>query len=115
MVDDDIEVLAELAESLAERDPSRALVAVAHASEAGRDPQRLAADLAEYLRQGFLAIVASELVSLSSADRSRVRGHRPADGAARRWCVPSRSWDEPRSTCVTSPTSASTSRSRSSS
>ncbi|HVA03603.1 MAG TPA: DNA polymerase III subunit gamma/tau [Acidimicrobiales bacterium] len=72
MVDDDIEVLAELAESLAERDPSRALVAVAHASEAGRDPQRLAADLAEYLRQGFLAIVASELVSLAGADRSRV-------------------------------------------
>ena len=72
IVDDDIEVLAELAESLAERDPSRALVAVAHASEAGRDPQRLAADLAEYLRQGFLAIVAGELVSLSGADRARV-------------------------------------------
>jgi len=72
IVDDDIEVLAELAESLAERDPARALVAVAHASEAGRDPQRLAADLAEYLRQGFLAIVAAELVSLSGADRSRV-------------------------------------------
>jgi DNA polymerase-3 subunit gamma/tau len=72
MVDDDIEVLAELAEALAERDPSRALVAVAHASEAGRDPQRLAADLAEYLRQGFLAMVAGELVSLSGADRSRV-------------------------------------------
>ena len=73
IVDDDIEVLAELAESLAERDPARALVAVAHASEAGRDPQRLAADLAEYLRQGFLAIVAGELVSLSGADRSRVQ------------------------------------------
>jgi DNA polymerase-3 subunit gamma/tau len=66
-------VLAELAESLAERDPARALVAVAHASEAGRDPQRLAADLAEYLRQGFLVIVAGELVSLSGADRSRVQ------------------------------------------
>ncbi len=72
IIDDDIEVLAELAESLAERDPSRALVAVAHASEAGRDPQRLAADLAEYLRQGFLVIVAGELVSLSGSDRARV-------------------------------------------
>ena len=72
IVDDDIEVLAELAESLAERDPARALIGVAHASEAGRDPQRLAADLAEYLRQGFLAIVADELVSLSGADRSKV-------------------------------------------
>jgi DNA polymerase-3 subunit gamma/tau len=47
-------------------------VAVAHACEAGRDAQRLAADLAEYLRQGFLAIVAGELVSLSGGDRSRV-------------------------------------------
>jgi DNA polymerase-3 subunit gamma/tau len=72
IVDDDIEVLAELAQSLAERGPARALVAVAHASEAGRDPQRLASDLAEYLRQGFLAMVAPELVSLSGADRSLV-------------------------------------------
>jgi len=72
IVDDDIQVLAELAESLAERDPTQALVAVAHACEAGRDPQRLAADLAEYLRQGFLAIVAGELVNLSGAERSRV-------------------------------------------
>ncbi len=72
LVDDDIEVLAELAEALADRDPARALVAVAHASEAGRDPQRLAADLAEYLRQGFLATVAGELVSLAGADRARV-------------------------------------------
>jgi DNA polymerase-3 subunit gamma/tau len=72
VVDDDIIVLAELAEALAERDPARALVAVAHACEAGRDAQRLATDLAEYLRQGFLAMVAGELVSLSGADRSRV-------------------------------------------
>jgi DNA polymerase-3 subunit gamma/tau len=72
VVDDDVHVLAELAEALAERDPSRALVAVASASEAGRDPQRLAADLADYLRQGFLAAVAGELVSMSGSDRIRV-------------------------------------------
>jgi DNA polymerase-3 subunit gamma/tau len=72
ILDDDIEVLAELAESLAARDPARSLVAVAHACEAGRDPQRLAADLADYLRQGFLAIVAGELVALSGAERARV-------------------------------------------
>jgi DNA polymerase-3 subunit gamma/tau len=72
VVDDDIEVLAELADALAERDPARALVAVAHACEAGRDAQRLAADLAEYLRQGFLAAVAAELVSLSGSERDRV-------------------------------------------
>ena len=83
VVDDDIVVLAELAESLAERDPARALVAVAHACEAGRDAQRLATDLAEYLRQGFLAMVAGELVSLSGADRSRV------EETARRMGLPS--------------------------
>jgi len=71
-VDDDIEVLAELGEALAERDPARSLVAVAHACEAGRDAQRLAADLAEYLRQGFLSIVAGDLVSLSGAERATV-------------------------------------------
>jgi DNA polymerase-3 subunit gamma/tau len=71
-VDDDIEVLAELAEALAEHDPTRSLVAVAHACEAGRDPPRLAADLAEYLRQGFLSMVAGDLVSLSGAERVKV-------------------------------------------
>ena len=81
VVDDDIEVLAELAEALAEHDSSRALVAVAHASEAGRDPQRLAADLAEYLRQGFLAIVAGELVSVSGSDRTRVEDVGATHGA----------------------------------
>jgi DNA polymerase III subunit gamma/tau len=48
-------------------------VAVAQACEAGRDAQRLAADLAEYLRQGFLSLVAGELVSLSGAELSRVQ------------------------------------------
>jgi len=71
-VDDDIAVLAELAEALAEHDPARSLVAVALACEAGRDAQRLAADLAEYLRQGFLATVAGDLVSLSGAERAQV-------------------------------------------
>ncbi len=71
-VDDDIAVLAELGEALAERDPARSLVAVAQACEAGRDAQRLATDLAEYLRQGFLAIVAGELVSLAGAERAQV-------------------------------------------
>ena len=71
-MDDDIAVLADLADALAGRDPGRALVAVAQASEAGRDPQRLAADLAEYLRQGFLAVVAEHLVALAGSERARI-------------------------------------------
>jgi len=71
-VDDDIEVLAELAGALAERDATRALLAVAQAAETGRDPQRLAADLAEYLRQGFLAAVAGDLVTLAGDERTQV-------------------------------------------
>ncbi|HUI04583.1 MAG TPA: DNA polymerase III subunit gamma/tau, partial [Acidimicrobiales bacterium] len=72
VLDDDIAVLAELADALAGRDAGRALVAVAQATEAGRDPQRLAADLAEYLRQGFLAVVAGHLVSLTGSERARI-------------------------------------------
>ncbi|HTZ09270.1 MAG TPA: DNA polymerase III subunit gamma/tau, partial [Acidimicrobiales bacterium] len=71
-VDDDIEVLAELAGALAERDATRALLAVARAAETGRDPQRLAADLAEYLRQGFLAAMAPDLVTLAGDERAQV-------------------------------------------
>jgi DNA polymerase-3 subunit gamma/tau len=71
-VDDDIAVLAELGDALADRDAGHALVAVAKATEAGRDPQRLAADLADYLRQGFLVVVAADLVSLTGDERDNV-------------------------------------------
>jgi len=71
-VDDDIEVLAGLADALADRDASRALVAVAQACDAGRDPQRIATDLADYLRQGFLATVAGELVGVTGSEREHV-------------------------------------------
>ena len=72
VVGDDFEVLAELADALADRDPTHALVAVAHACEGGRDATRIAAELADYLRQGFLAAVSPDLVSVSGTERAHV-------------------------------------------
>ena len=69
---DEIVVLGEIVDALAERDPSGALVGVAKACDAGHDPQRLAGELADYLRQGFLAILAPELVSMAGDERSHV-------------------------------------------
>jgi DNA polymerase-3 subunit gamma/tau len=71
-VDDEFPVLDALAEALCERDTGGALEAVAEAAAAGRDPQRLAADLVEHLRQGFLASMAPNLVSLGPEARERV-------------------------------------------
>ena len=63
-VDDDLPELDEVVEALAERDVSRALVAVAHLTSAGFSPQQLAGDLVDYLRQGFLTLVAPELAGV---------------------------------------------------
>ncbi len=68
-VDDDLPELDEVVEALAERDVSRALVAVAHLTAAGFSPQQLTVDLVDHLRQGFLALVAPELVTVSGAER----------------------------------------------
>ena len=72
VVDDDEALIFELAESLAEHDAGRALAAVEEASAAGRDPQRLAVELADTMRQGFLFIVAPDLVTLIEAEREPV-------------------------------------------
>ncbi len=68
-VDDDLPELDEVVEALAERDVERALVAVAHLTAAGFSPQQLTADLVDHLRQGFLALVAPELVTVAGAER----------------------------------------------
>ena len=68
-VDDDLPELDEVVEALAERDVSRALVAVAHLTAAGFSPQQLTVDLVDHLRQGFLALVAPELVTVAGAER----------------------------------------------
>ena len=64
VVEDDAEVIDEITEALCERDTGRALVAIAEAINMGRDPQRIATDTLEYLRNGFLALMAKSLVAL---------------------------------------------------
>jgi DNA polymerase-3 subunit gamma/tau len=68
-VDDDLPELDEVVEALAERDVQRALVAVANLTAAGFSPQQLTVDLVDHLRQGFLALVAPDLVTVSGAER----------------------------------------------
>ena len=68
-VDDDLPQLDEVVEALAERDVERALVAVAHLTASGFSPQQLTVDLVDHLRQGFLALVAPELVTVAGAER----------------------------------------------
>ncbi len=68
-VDDDLPELDEVVEALAERDVQRALVAVGRLTAAGFSPQQLTLDLVDHLRQGFLALVAPELVTVAGAER----------------------------------------------
>ncbi|HLI44379.1 MAG TPA: DNA polymerase III subunit gamma/tau [Acidimicrobiales bacterium] len=58
VVEDDPRFLAQLVSSIAEHDVSSALRVVAEAVTAGFDPQRLAVELVESLREQFLASVA---------------------------------------------------------
>jgi DNA polymerase-3 subunit gamma/tau len=71
-VDDDLPELDEIVEALAERDVGRGLVAVAHLTAAGFSPQQLTGDLVEYLRQGFLALMARDLVTFSGTERDQL-------------------------------------------
>jgi len=73
-VDDDLPELDEIIEALAERDSARALVAVAGLTSVGWGPQQLAGDLVAHLREGFLASVAPELVSVTGSERQGVTG-----------------------------------------
>ena len=49
-----------------DHDPGRALTAMAHAVNAGHEPRPLAEALVRHLRNGFLSLMAPELVQLSS-------------------------------------------------
>ncbi len=81
-VDDDLPELDEVVEALAERDIGRALVAVAHLTSAGFSPQQLTGDLVDHLRQGFLALVAPELVTVSGAERDSLASQADRVGLA---------------------------------
>jgi len=62
--EDVTQVVSQIVDGLAERDAGLVLTAVAEGMAAGRDARRLAADLIEHLRNGFLATMARGLVML---------------------------------------------------
>jgi DNA polymerase III subunit gamma/tau len=71
-VEDEATVVAEIVDGLAERDPGRVLLAVAEGMASGRDARRLAADILDHLRNGFLATMARGLVMLPDDGVARV-------------------------------------------
>jgi len=82
VVDDDLPSLGEIVDALSERDPARALVAVAQLVAAGWAPQQLAGDLVDHLRQGFLGLVAPQLADAVGEERTAVAGGASALGLA---------------------------------
>ncbi len=62
----DVVQLDEFVEAMSDRDPGRALTVVAHAIAGGTDPRTLTEELIAFLRNGFLALMAPELVQVPS-------------------------------------------------
>jgi DNA polymerase-3 subunit gamma/tau len=58
--------LDDYVEAMIDRDPGRGLTMVAHAVSRGRDPRTITEELIGFLRNGFLALMAPELVQLPS-------------------------------------------------
>jgi DNA polymerase-3 subunit gamma/tau len=58
--------LDEYVESMIDRDPGRALTVIAHAISTGTEPRTLTEELIAFLRNGFLALMAPELVQVPS-------------------------------------------------
>ncbi len=83
--DDEIDVvdLGEFVEALIEFDPGRALTAVAHAVQHGRDPRALTDDIVRTLRDCFLSLMAPELVTLPEGQAHLVAERATRLGAAR--------------------------------
>src|SRR5262245_18440114 len=65
--------LDDLVEGLIEADSGRALAALAAAVHGGRDPRGLTEELIAHLRDGFLTLVAPELVQLPDRRKETVR------------------------------------------
>jgi DNA polymerase III subunit gamma/tau len=74
--------LDEICEALLARDPGAALVAVAQASDSGRDPRTIADALIAQLRNGFLALQAPGLVHLPDTMAARVADQAKRLGAS---------------------------------
>ncbi len=62
----DVVALDEFVEAMIDRDSGRALTVVAHAISSGMDPRTLTEELIAFLRNGFLALMAPELVQVPS-------------------------------------------------
>ncbi len=70
--DDDLPELDEIVDALAERDVGHVLAVVAHLVSSGFSPQQLAGDLVDRLRQGFLSLVAPDLVTPAGTARDEL-------------------------------------------
>ncbi|HVF32429.1 MAG TPA: DNA polymerase III subunit gamma/tau [Acidimicrobiales bacterium] len=70
--EDEVPVASEVLAALVDRDPARALGAVAAACSSGRDPRRLAEEVLSSLRDAFLAGRAPSLVDLPADEVERV-------------------------------------------
>ncbi|MBG7603175.1 MAG: DNA polymerase III subunit gamma/tau [Actinobacteria bacterium] len=76
----DILPLDEFVEAMIERDAGRALTMIGHAVNMGSDPRTLTEELVGYLRNGFLALMAPDMVQVPSdriddlADQARRLG-----------------------------------------
>jgi DNA polymerase-3 subunit gamma/tau len=79
---DDSGLVTDLVEALVERDAAGALVKVAEAAQSGLDARRLATELLEHLRNGFLATRAPDLVLLAPSAAATVRSQAERLGPA---------------------------------
>ena len=62
----EIIALDDYVEAMIDHDPGRGLTMIAHAVSRGRDPRTITEELIGFLRNGFLALMAPELVQLPS-------------------------------------------------
>jgi DNA polymerase-3 subunit gamma/tau len=74
--------LDEFVESLIEADTGRALAAIAHSVQQGRDPRTLTEDVVRHLRDCFLSLMAPELVQLPAERAEAVSEQSRRLGAA---------------------------------
>ena len=70
-VEDDDGYVERIVEALASRNSAQVMIELARAISLGLDPAQLAVEIADYLRQGFLASLAPQLVTLSGSDLER--------------------------------------------
>jgi DNA polymerase-3 subunit gamma/tau len=74
--------LDEFVQAMVDRDPGTALTAMANAIALGRDPRTLAEELIRHLRNGFLSLMAPDLVPLPADRVAAVAARAGALGAA---------------------------------